>query len=694
MKVSINWLREYLNFDCPLKELADKLTMAGLEVEQIEEIEKEEFVSRGGCGLKSDTVFDVKVTPNRGDWLSMIGVAREAAPLVGSRTKIPSPEVKESGPAAADLVKIDIDDPDLCGRYVGVVVRNVEIKDSPDWMKNRLIAAGMRPINNIVDVTNYVMMELGQPLHAFDYNLLRGSRIIVRRAKPEETIVSLDDVERKLEPDMLVIADANRAVALAGVMGGADSEISSQTKDILIESANFNSVCIRRTSKRLNMVTESSYRFERGVDPSITALAALRAAELIQQLAGGEVARGIVDIYPRPVSPVEVKVRPDRVNAVLGTHIDAAVMVDYLNGFEIETSLKKGILECKVPTFRQDITREIDLVEEVGRAYGYENFETTLPSTPLQGKDSPEGIFRDKVRRILMSCGAQEVLTHSLVDSRLTESLGRYELSIKVRNPLSEELDSMRVMLAPNLLQVIERNQAYGTLNTSVFEIGKVYFQNPDGDMGEKLAIAGALAGNLWRNNWSLPADVLNVDFFICKGIIESLLDGLGINSANFEEVDDPLLHPTRAARILVDGNEIGIMGEASPVIRESLDLRERPYIFELDFQALMNSVPEVLKYKELPRFPALNRHLAVVVSDAAKYEKLAKTIQESGKGIVESVDLLDIYKGEQIGDGKSSLTLSIVFRSSERTLKDEEVNTVLDGIKEVLSREAGANFR
>ena len=297
MKVPISWLREYLDFDCPLKQLAEDLTMAGLEVEEIAEKD-------------DDTIFDVKVTPNRGDWLSMIGVAREAAPLVGTRMKMPQPQGNGSGPDSSESIKIDIQDPDLCGRYVGVLIRNVKIKPSPDWMQKRLTNAGMRPINNIVDITNYVMLELGQPLHAFDYKLLTDSRIIVRRARPDEVIVSIDNVERKLEDDMLVIADAQRPVAIAGIMGGLYSEISEQTQDILLESANFNSVSIRRTSKRLGMVTESSYRFERIVDPSITALAALRAAELMRDLADGEVARSVVDARPRPVAPLVVEARP------------------------------------------------------------------------------------------------------------------------------------------------------------------------------------------------------------------------------------------------------------------------------------------------------------------------------------------------------------------------------------------------
>ena len=694
MRVSIDWLREYIDFDCPLSELADGLTMAGLEVEESIKIGADEFAEHGGSGSKDDTAFDAKVTPNRGDWLSMIGVAREAAPLVGGQVRIPEPKVEDSDPEASELIKISIADPDLCRRYVGVVVRGVRIGDSPDWMKDRLIAAGLRPINNVVDITNYVMIEFGQPLHAFDYSLLHGAQIIVRRARPGETIVSIDDVERKLDPDMLVIADADRPVAIAGIMGGADSEVGEQTQDIFVESANFDSVSIRRTSKRSGMVTESSYRFERVVDPSITATGAVRAAELMRDLAGGKIAGGVVDVYPCPVEPLEVTVRPERVNAVLGTTLEADAMVGYLNALHIQTCLQDGLLVSRVPTFRPDVTREIDLVEEVGRAYGYDKLEMTLPDAPLQGKDSPQGVFTQKIRQVLISCGAQEVLTHSLVHAKFADLARKSDRCLRIRNPLSEELDAMRATLIPNLLQVIERNQAFGTSDVSIFEIGKVYFGGADDRIGENLSVSGAVVGNLWNKGWSLPVEAFEADFFVCKGIVEALLGRLGIGPVMFEETKDPLLHPMRSAKVIADGRDLGIVGEVSPDVREALDLRGRPCVFELDFEALMDLAPSVSSYGQLPKYPPLHRHVAAVVHDSVKYEQLVNSVLASGKGTVEGVELLDVYKGEQIDPDQRSLTLSIVFRSPDRTLKDDEVNEVLGGIKEALAREVAATFR
>lgn len=693
MKVSTNWLKKYIDIDCPLHELADGLTMAGLEVEETNSLSKDDFKAAGGAGLEDDIVFDVKITPNRGDWLSMIGVAREAAPLLNKKVRLPEPKVCGKKPVTSELINIKVNDPDLCKRYMGIVVRNVVIKDSPEWMQDRLIAAGMRPINNVVDITNYVMLELGQPLHAFDYSLVKGHQIIARRAKAGETILTLDDVERKLEPDMLVIADSECALAVAGIMGGSYSEISKQTKDILIESANFNSVSIRRTSKRLGLVTESSYRFERSVDPSVVELAALRAVELICEYADGEAAEGKVDVYPDPVKPLNIKVRPNRVNAILGTSIEAKAMVEYLISLGIEAHIENDIIETVVPTFRPDITKEIDLIEEVGRVYGYDKLEMTLPNTALQGKDSKEGKFRAKIRRILMSCGIQEVLTHSIVDSKLADIAGKTAEKLIIRNPLSEELDSMRSMLIPNLLQVVARNQAYGTQDVSVFETGKVYY-NKEGSIGEKLAVAGAMVGNLWKSAWSLPVKSLDVDFYLCKGVIESLLSGLGIVGTKYVKASETVLHPTRGAEILVNGKSLGFFGEVAPSIIESMDIRGRACIFELNFDALMSAAPVDISCKELPKYPALYRHITAVVSDKIKYENMEDVVRRSGKGLVEDVALLDVYKGEQIGDGNSSVTLSVVFRSLDKTLTDEEVNKVLADIKEALKNEVCASFR
>ncbi|MBI2842088.1 MAG: phenylalanine--tRNA ligase subunit beta [Armatimonadetes bacterium] len=695
MRVPVEWLSEYVEIKSPIDELAERLTMAGLEVEEIAAVSPAELVRSGGVEDQMDSrVLITKVTPNRGDWLSMIGVAREASAATGCAFSVPEPRPKTAGPQAADFIKISISDPDLCRRYVGMVIRKVTIKQSPDWMKNRLVRAGMRPINNIVDITNYVMLEFGQPLHAFDYDLLAGREIIVRRARGEETITSIDGVERFLMPDMLVIADGDRAVAIAGVMGGADSEVGPGAQHILLESANFDPVSIRRTSKALGMVTESSYRFERNVDVGITDVAARRAAELMAELAGGEIAEGIVDVFPGKTEPRMIDVAGERVNRLLGTNLEVSNVVAYLHALRIPAKLGDDRISVTVPTFRPDIEREADVVEEVARVYGYENIGTTLPTAPIQGRDSDVGGFVERLRGILMACGMQEVLTHSLTDPLSVEITGLKDQSLAVRNPLSEDASELRAMLAPNLLQVIVRNQAVGIRDIAVFEIGKVYRRSPEGEICEFRSASAAVVGSQWASAWNFNKESLAADFYLVKGALESLLDRLDMKEVSFDTLDHPLLHPTRAARVMAAGGEIGILGEVSPEVRERLDIRGRPCIFEVDVEKLMPLVPESVGYEALPRFPALYRHLAVVLSHDVPYADVRRAVFESGGAIVEDIDLLDVYTGPQVGEDERSLTLSIVFRSKDRTLTDEEMSEILDSIKSRLASEFGAKFR
>ncbi|MEN6521187.1 MAG: phenylalanine--tRNA ligase subunit beta [Armatimonadota bacterium] len=695
MRVPVEWLNEYVETGESVEELADKLTMAGLEVEEIVSTDNEETVHSGGVPDEVDSrVMLTKVTPNRGDWLSLIGVAREVAAFTKSPVKIPQPEAPDVPPSSASEIKITIKDPDLCDRYTGVVVRNVTVKDSPAWMKNRLIRAGMRPINNIVDITNYVMLEMGQPLHAFDYSLLDGKEVIVRRADAGEKLTTLDGVERELGHDMLVIADKYRAVGLAGVMGGFDSEVKPDTKNILIESAHFNPVSIRRTSKKLGIVTESSYRFERSVDVGMADLAAKRAAELMRDLAGGEIAEGIVDLYPAKDNISKVTVRPDRVNAMLDTSLSAQEMVSLLEVYQIPATLEDEGIVVTVPTFRPDIRLEADVIEEVARAYGYENIGSTLPPAPFQGKDSDMGLFVQELRRTLMSSGMQEVLTHSLIDHNSIRIAGQ-EDSIFVRNQLSWETAGMRTMIAPNLLRVIVRNQATGIRDMSVYEIGKVYrWLEKDKTVTEWLSVAGAMVGNQWSSAWNLNKEAMAADFYLIKGVVENIFDRLKISDVKFERTEHPMLHPTRAAKITAGNVEIGIIGEVAPEVVNELDIKGHPYIFELSVELLKSLVPEKIIYEHLPKFPALYRHLAAVVNRDVPYGDIRRAVFEAGGAILEDMSLLDVYVGPHVSEDEQSLTLSIVFRSKERTLKDEEINAVLENIKDNLASKFKAVFR
>lgn len=695
MRVPVEWLSEYVNIEGTVEVLADQLTMAGLEVEGISTIDPEELIRSGGVSDDVDgRVMLAKVTPNRGDWLSLVGVAREAAAFTHGSIKMPEPKADGVPPSSSSEIKITIESPDLCNRYAGIIVRNVTVKESPDWMKNRLIRAGMRPINNIVDITNYVMLELGQPLHAFDYGFLAGNEIRVRRARPDEKLTTLDGIERELDTEALVIADRERAVGLAGVMGGFESEVKPETKNILIESAHFDPVSIRKTSKKFGLVTESSYRFERSVDIGTTDLAAMRAAELMKDLADGEIAEGLVDVYPGKTEPFTITIQPERVNAMLGTALSASSIVSLLGTYQIQAAIGDEGVVVTAPTFRPDIRLEADVIEEAARAYGYENIESALPSIPIQGKDSVVGLFVQEMRRILMSAGMQEVLTHSLIDQNSIRIAGD-ENAIPVRNPLSWETSGMRTMLAPNLLKVIVRNQAAGVRDMSIYEVGKIYSWKEQGkSINERLSVSGAMIGSQWRSAWNLNKDALAADFYLIKGAVESIFDGLKISDVEFKPAEHPMLHPTRTAKITAGDIDLGIIGEVSPDVVNELDIKGRPYVFEMEVERLMSLVPDEVIYRHIPRFPALYRHLATVVKRDMPYVELERIIKGAGGDIVEDVHLLDVYVGTQVGEDEQSLTFSIVFRSKERTLTDEEINGVLDDIKGSLVSKIGVQFR
>lgn len=693
MKVPVEWLSEHVDVRISIDELAERLTMAGLEVEEVEHISPAEVKKHGGEGVGvEDRVLTTTVTPNRGDWLSIIGTAREVAAVLGEPRKVRDPGGDGTGAPASDFINIEILDPDLCSRYVGMVIRNITIKKSPGWMKDRLIRAGMRPINNIVDITNYVMLEYGQPLHAFDYDLLRGQKILVRRAWQDEKIVSIDGIARDLHKNMLVIADADRAVAIAGVMGGADSEVSAETKHILLESAHFDPVSIRRTSKALGMVTESSYRFERVVDPGVTAAAARRAAELMQELADGEIASGMVDAHPRPPEELIITVDLERVNRLLGTELPAGRMVQFLRQLEIPVRMENK-LYVTAPTFRPDIKIEADVVEEIGRMYGYENIGCSLPSSPLQGTDSPNGKFAEVVRSIAISCGAQEVVSHTLVDPHLAELAGTIDRLLRVRNPLSGDLASLRTMLAPNLLQVIALNQTHGERDISIFEVGKIFHES-NGEPDESNSFALAMVGSQWAKSWSLDSSTLEADFYLCKGALEALLDRLAVKDVEFTSVLHPLLHPARAAGVSLAGTVLGMLGEVAPDVSERMGVRGRACVFELDLDALRPLVPEQRTYKEAPRYPGLHRDVAVVAKKDVPYAHLERVVREVGGEILEAVDVKDVYTGSHIGEHERSITVSLEFRSRERTLTDEEVSSVVDLLKQSLAKRLQVSFR
>lgn len=700
MRLPVEWIKEHAPIEADAQEIAHRLTMAGLEVEETAE-------SEGGA------VLNIKVTPNRGDCLSVVGVARELAAAYNLPLRVPPPSLSlpcQEG-EATQCASVVIEAPDLCPRYAARIVRNIRPGASPDWMQTRLLAAGMRPINNIVDVTNYVMLEMGQPLHAFDYETLIGRRIVVRRARPGETILTIDGIERTLTPEMLVIADAERLVAVAGVMGGAETEMSEQTRAMLLESAHFHPLSVRRTARALGLRTEASYRFERIVDPAGVVAAADRACALIMELGIGEVVPGVVDIYPQPAPVRTLSLRPARVSAMLGFEVPEEAVIGSLArlGFGLHRTINQddatppdtGDEDRKTPTehvftipsWRPDIVREIDLVEEVGRVVGYEHIPERLPvGVSTQGGDSAYGRFVERVRDILVGAGLEEIVAHGLLAPTPLEDPRNADRRIAIRSALSAELSGLRRSLLPGLVDALERNARRGQTPLALFEIGRVFHLREDG-YAETTAVGGLLAGPLTAASWQRDSRPAPADFYTARGLVERLADGLGIDGLAFEPGDDPRLHPGRRASVLLHGRAIGYVGELHPDLTADLTARGRVIAFELSADPLQAAATTGRRYVPLSPFPAVVRDLAPRIAADIPYRQVEQAIEAASVGLVERCALIDVFSGPPLPEGIKSLTLSFTFRAPNRTLTDAEVNDSLARLRASLERACGATF-
>lgn len=695
MRVPLEWLKQYTGeIEATTEEIATRLTMGGLEVEGIE---------------TSDLgpVLDVYITPNRGDCLSMVGVARELAALYGLPLQIPAPPPSREGGPTAEQTSVTLLAPDLCPRYAARIVRGIQIGPSPEWMQKRLEAAGQRPINNVVDVTNYVMLELGQPLHAFDLDQLAEGRIVVRRASAEEKFTTLDGVERTLTDATLVIADGEKAVALAGVMGGQNSEVSESTVNILLESAHFHPLAVRRASKALGLRTEASYRFERVVDPDGVRRALDRACQLLQEMGQPAAVEGVIDAYPEPILPRTVTLRVARAIELLGMDLTSHICADSLRslGFEVRTESQGAtdILHVQVPTFRPDVTLEEDLVEEIGRIYGYENIPETLPAgTTTRGGDSPEGVFISRIKQVLVACGLQEIVSHSLTAPSFFDAPADAARQVAVRNTLSADIGGLRRSLLPTLLDVAQHNARHGQQHLALCEVGRVW-QNEPGDDGptpvEYIAVAGLLAGPLTEPGWQKEAAPLVADFPLTRGIVERLFAELGIKDATFRAVQDraeqlPQFHPGRTATIsLRGGHPDGIIGEVHPAVAAKFGLRERVYLFEIGLDALMqaaNSTPGI-GFKPLARFPAVVRDLAPRLPEHVSYAAVASAVKTANVPLLEDFRLTDVFRGAPLPEETKSLTLSLTFRAADHTLSEAEVTEALQRIRAELTEKCEA---
>ncbi|MEQ2129386.1 phenylalanine--tRNA ligase subunit beta [Caldanaerobacter subterraneus KAk] len=636
-----------------------------------------------------DDVLEFEITPNRPDCLSVVGIARETAATFRKSFRMPEirvTEVEEPNPA-----RVTIEAPDLCYRYVARVVKNVKIGPSPIWMQVRLLKAGIRPINNVVDVTNYVMLELGQPLHAFDLDKVKNKHIIVRRARDGEKLVTLDGKERILDSSMLVIADEEKAIGLAGVMGGENTEITDSTVNILIESANFKGSNIRHTSKKLGLRSEASARFEKGLDPEITVLACERAAQLMEKYCGGEVLKGIVDEYPKPMERTVLTVRPDRINKFLGTNLATSEMIEILRSLEFEVVEKGEELEIKVPHFRKDVTMEADIAEEIARLYGYNNIEDSLmknAQTTL-GSLTKEQQLEEKAREVLLACGLNEIVTMSFMGERDLDRINVPKDSVlrkavKIINPLGEEQSLMRTTLLPFMLNVAYTNYSRKVGEFRAFEISRVFLPKelPLKELPEEVKTI------------SLGMYGKEVDFYTIKGVIEELLEVMGIVDVEYVRAEEPSYHPGRSAKILFGEEVLGVFGEVHPDVLENYDLPVRVYAGELNLDKIIKFANVDKKYNPLPKYPAVERDIAVVVDEDLFVAEVEKVIKETGRGFVEKTALFDVYKGPNIPEGKKSVAFSIWYRSYEKTLTDEEVNEVHARIVKALEEKLGAKLR
>lgn len=648
-----------------------------------------------------DWILDVNVTPNRSDCLCVIGIAREVAALTCQPLRLPAFERRSGKTQIEKQTSVMIECPDLCPRYVAKLISGVRIGVSPFWMRRRLNAVGVRSINNIVDVTNYVMLEAGQPLHAFDFDQLAEKRIVVRTAGTGESFTTLDNISRNLPESALMICDGEKPVALAGIMGGLNSEVETGSRNILLESAYFDPMGIRRTSKKMGLSTEASIRFERGIDPQGTLRAADRAAALMVGMAGGVMADGSIDNYPRRAECPKIHLRASRVNSILGTDLSPREIPSYLQRLGLEVSpAEKESFEVTVPTFRVDLAREIDLIEEIARLHGFNRIPVTLPSgTVMAEKESALQRAAPLARRILAGMGLREVISFSFISPKMIKTLGiqspdHRAKSLRIQNPLSEDQAIMRTTLIPGLLQVIQANMSRQNLHLKVFELGRVFLPRPDQELPEEVeTLSGILTGLREEESWAKPKEM--VDFYDLKGIIEVLLQGLGVNRFEFlPEKEDPLLHPGKACRLVAEGEILGVMGEAHARINEWLESKQALYLFEIDFKKLVSRMTDHPVFKPLGRFPSVTRDLALIVDERVSAADLIHSLQEINPGLVQEIRIFDLYRGKPIPQGKKSLAFRLVFQREDRTLTDLEVNELHREMVDLLAKRHGAVLR
>jgi len=682
MKISYKWLGELVDLNLTPQELAHRMTMVGLAVESVEE-------------AGDDHILDFDLTSNRPDALCHLGVAREAAIVCNTTVKNPAVEINEVDTAVEKFASIEIHDSELCPRYAGRVVRGVKVGPSPAWLVEKLESVGQRSVNNIADITNFVMFEMGQPTHAFDLNLLHGRKIIVRRAWEGEEIKTLDGFTHKLQTDMLMIADRDRSVAVAGVMGGEETEINASTTDVLIESAYFNPASVRKTARLLGLDTEASYRFARGADPEAQARAADRVAALVAEIAGGEILSGIIDVHPKVLRREPVTLREHRIEKLTGLAIEIERAAEILRSLQFEVELLKNErwLVAIAPSFRIDISREEDLVEEVARHAGYENIETTLPAWGGLGSYLPNEDRRRRARRVLMDMGFNEAISFSFVNAERDQIFRPAGKTTAVlMNPIDVNASEMRMSLVTGLLDSLQGNFNHGNRDVKLFEIGKVFEAAADAERpGEHerlgLVMSGSFAPDEWRAN-------RQVDFYDLKGAIEAVFAGLNVSGFTIERAGVEYLHPGQSAALIRDGQELARIGRLHPKVASVYKFRQPVYVGEIYLEKLLELPADEVRYSALPRLPSVSRDVSALVSEEALWGDIERAIGELGIREIVEVRIFDTYKGKEIAAGMRSIAFRITYRGDGRTLKDEEVNALHDRVREMLEKRFGAQLR
>lgn len=633
-----------------------------------------------------DSIVEFEITNNRPDCYSLIGLARETAAAFNVPMKHHEPVVKGGAEGnLCDLLDVDVQADDLCPRYTARMVRNVKIAPSPKWMRQRLRSAGIRPINNIVDITNYVMVEYGQPMHAFDYRYVKGGKIVVRRAGADKTLTTLDGNVRVLQPDMLVIADETKPVGLAGVMGGENSEIVADTVDVVFESANFLGSSIRKTALALGMRTDASAKFEKDIDPMLTVPAVNRACELVELLGAGEVMDGMIDVLNYVPQPVTVKLEPERINALLGTNISEADMIEYLHREEVP--VVDGMIQ--VPSWRPDLRVMADIAEEVARYYGYNNIETTLMrGATTMGGYSDEQKLENAAGAAARALGYSEIITYSFVSPSSFDAIripadSPLRKTVKLVNPLGEDTSIMRTVILPSMLDILSRNFAFKNKGVKLYEIGKIYLPVE----GEKLP------NEPKRMIFGTYGEHEN--FFTLKGEVDALLEQLNVHPATYvADTKNPSYHPGRCADIMIDGKKLGVIGQIHPLVAEGYGISGEVYVAELDFTGLQSALAPERVFHSLPKFPTVSRDLALVCDEAMTVGMLEACIKKAGGKLLRSIQLFDIYRGPGIAPGKKSVAFSLELRADDRTLTDEDTTGVTNVVLEKLKNDLGVTLR